>query len=90
MCTCLQVSKLKDILSFLVKYFSNWASKFYKSLFFIEQEPVNFGILVLSLDFKWLSAQLALISQVMKVLRGHGPDGAGGSWTLCRLPFTLT
>lgn len=31
--TCLQVSTLKDILSFLVKYFSNWASKFLKSLF---------------------------------------------------------
>lgn len=71
MCTCLQVSKLKDIISFLLNYFSNWASKFSKSLFFIEQEPVDFGILVLSLDFMWLSAQWALISLVMKVLR-HG------------------
>lgn len=73
---CLQVSKLKDILSFLWKYFSSWASKFSKSLFFIKQEQVNFSILVLSLDFLWLSAQLALTSQVMKGLR----DGSWPRW----------
>lgn len=59
-----------------MKYFSNRAPKFLKYLFFIEQEPVNFGILLLSLDFMWLSAQLALISQVMKVLR----DGSWPRW----------